>query len=231
MASGILVVGPSGSGKTSGIRNLDPAQSFIINPDKKTLPIQGFKSKYKTVKGADGKLDVANTNYYEANDPQTILKLMKMVSDQKPETKILVIDTINHVMTAEFIKKIRVSGFQKWSDLAADVYNIVEAISGLRDDLFVFVTGHNETSFDADGGKVNKLRTLGKLLDEKINLESMFTTVLFTSVSQKDKNIPYGFMTQTDGSTTAKSPMGMFNDIRIPNDYQFVVDKIKEYQN
>lgn len=226
MANGVLVIGPSGSGKTTGIRNLNPGETFIIAPDRKPLPIPGWKQKYKPVTK-----DNPNGNYVETNDAATIKGLMEYVSNKRPEVKALFIDTINHVMTGRFMADAKKTGFQKFTDLALDIYSIIDLIPNLRPDLHVFVTGHTEIGYDADGGKVVKLRTIGKMLDEKIDIPSMFTTVLFTKVIRKDNKNEYTFMTQADGYTCGKSPMGMFDEFEIPNDYNIVMEKINKYNN
>jgi RNase adaptor protein for sRNA GlmZ degradation len=231
VAAGVLIVGPSGSGKTTGIRSLNAKETFIINADRKALPIKGWKTDYKTIRKSDGKVDMTVSNYLELNDPTQILQVMQYISKSRPEIKVITLDTLNHMMTSEFLKKAKNAGFQKFVDIALDTYNILSAIPDLREDLTVFVVGHNEVAFDAEGGKVNKLRTIGKMLDEKVNIESLFTTVLYTSVDTKDAKTPYGFLTQTDGSSTGKSPLGMFDEGRIPNDYSYVLEKIKQYEN
>jgi predicted ATP-dependent serine protease len=230
MANGVLIVGPAGSGKSTAIRNLDPKTTFIIAPDKKSLPIKGWRNSYQTVR-KDNKVDLMASNYLELDDPQQIVKVLEYISANRPDVVTIVLDTISHIMTSEFIKKAKNPGFQKYTDLAVDIYNICKTISTIRSDITVFVTGHTEVSFDADGGKVTKLRTIGKMLDEKVTIESLFTIVLFTSVDLKDKANPYGFETQTNGYNTAKSPMGMFEESRIVNDYNYVLDKIKQYEN
>ena len=231
MANGVLVVGPAGSGKSTAIRNLDPEKTFIIAPDKKSLPIKGWRSKYTTVKTIEGKTDLTKSNYLEIDDPAQIIAVLNYISANRPEIDVVVLDTISHIMTSEFIKKAKQAGYQKFTDLAVDIYNICKTISMMRSDITVFVTGHTEVNIDADGGKLTKLRTIGKMLDEKITVESLFTNVLFTSIDLKDAKNPYGFETQTNGYTTAKSPMGMFDDPRISNDYNYVLEQIKKYEN
>lgn len=231
MAAGVLIVGPSGSGKSTGIKSLNANETFVINSDRKPLPLKGWKSNYKTVKKSDGKVDMNASNYLELNDPIQILQVLNFISKNRPEIKVVILDTLNHVITSEFLKNVKVAGFQKFADLALNIYNILGTIAEMREDLTVFVLGHNEITFDAEGGKINKLRTIGKMLDEKVNIESLFTTVLFTSTDPKDPEVPYGFLTQTDGSSTGKSPAGMFDSMRIPNDFNLILTKIKQYEN
>ena len=231
MAQGVLVLGPPGTGKSSGIRNLDPAKTFVICSDRKALPIRGWRNKYKTVYKEDGKgIDMAKSNYIETNHPATILSILQYVSDKCPHITTVVIDTLGHVMTSEFMKNIKITGFQKFNDLASDIYNICNKIPDLRKDLFVFVLSHVEAGYDTAGDKMIKIRTIGKLLDEKINIESMFTVVFLTSVKEsKDNVLEYTFI--TNNGNPAKSPFGMFTEREIPNDYNLVMEKVNEYEH
>lgn len=231
MANGILIVGPPGSGKSTAIETLDPKTTFIINSDKKPLPFSKWRTNYVTVTKPDGKVDYDKSNYVEINEPVVIYKVLEYISAKRPEIKEIVIDTLNHILTAEFMRTAKISGYQKFTDLALDVYNILKLIPTLRKDLIVYVMGHPEVSYDADGSKLTKLRTIGKMLDEKVNIESMFTVVLFTSVQLKNEAIPYGFETQTDGFNTGKSPKGMFSDRRIPNDFAKISETIRTFEN
>lgn len=101
----------------------------------------------------------------------------------------------------------------------------------MRDDITVFFLSHSEEIF-VEAGRKTKIKTIGKLLDEKITIEGLFTIVLLSKVeSDSDTMQTSGyFITQSDGISTMKSPEGMF-DLRIPNDLQFVLDKIEEYNN
>lgn len=224
MSEGILIIGPSGSGKTTGIRNLNPLETFIIAPDRKPLPIPGWRSKYKPMDK-----DNPNGNYLETYNTNNIINTLQYISEKRLEIKSVFIDTINHVMTAKFMADVKKKGYDKFNDLASDIYNIITLIPMLREDLKVFVTGHADISIDADGSKQVKLRSIGKMLDDKIDIPSLFTIVLFTKVIRKDNKNEYTFMTQGDGYTCGKSPMGMFEDFEIPNDYKLVIEKIDKY--
>lgn len=231
MANSVLIIGPSGSGKSSSIRTLDPKTTFIIAPDRKALPIRGWRSNYVTVRNDKKEIDFTKSNYVEINEPVAIKRLMDYISVNRPDIKTIVIDTLNHAMTAEFMRKINVAGFGKWSEFALAIYNICNVIPDLRQDLTVIVTGHNEMVSNLDGTLSNRLKTLGKLLEEKITVESLFTTVLFSFADPRSKDLPYGFHTQSDGGTTAKSPMGLFDSTKIPNDLAFVLDKLAKYES
>lgn len=231
MANKILVLGQPGTGKTSAARNLDPKETFIICPDEKALPFKGWKHNYKTTYKEDNKLDLEKTNFYRTTSPQVVRSLVKAISDSKPEIKVIVIDTITSLMISELMKRIGEKGFEKFNDFAYDTYSIIKMIDGLRDDLTVIVLAHVEENYDSEGSlRVSFMVPGGKLLKEKIKVESMFTTVLFTEVEMKD-NVPnYYFITQNNGKNSCKSPEGMFDELRIDNDYKFVLDKIKEYE-
>jgi hypothetical protein len=224
MAEGILIIGSSGSGKSTSFRNLDPKKTFIIQPDSKPLPFKGWKENYHHFSN-----DNLTGNYLESAEPQMILKVMDYISEKRPEIEVLIIDTLTHIMTTKFMADAKKIGYQKFTDLALDIYNICTRIPKLRKDLYVIATGHPEIGYDADGSKSIKMRTIGKLLDEKIDIPSLFTTVLFSNVRRLDKKNEYTFMTQSDGYTVGKSPMGLFSELEIPNDAQLVIDAIKNY--
>jgi hypothetical protein len=113
--------------------------------------------------------------------------------------------------------------------MAQHVYQVLKTAMNMRDDLNIVVSTHSENI----GDRINpyyKMKTLGKMLDSVITLEGLFTYVLFTTVQRDDEGNPsYKFITNSDGTCTAKSPMGLFNDIYIDNDLNYVVNRIKEY--
>jgi adenylate kinase family enzyme len=230
MANKILILGQPGTGKTSSARNLDPATTFIICPDEKALPFKGWKNNYKTIIGENGKIDLAKTNFYRTSSPQIVKAMLKAISDSKPETKVILLDTITSLMISENMKRIGEKGFEKFNDFAYDTYSIIKMIDGLRDDLTVIVIAHVEENYDSEGQlRVSFMVPGGKLLREKIKVESMFTTVLYTEVEMKD-NLPlYHFTTQNNGKNSCKSPEGMFEEFRINNELLDVLKKMKEY--
>ena len=113
--------------------------------------------------------------------------------------------------------------------MAAHVFNIINAAKNMRSDLTVFILSHIENGTDLFGNRQVKIKTIGKLLDEKIVIEGLFNIVLMTSVEKTENGFEYMFQTQADGLSTVKSPMGMF-DAKIPNDLQLVIDTINKYE-
>jgi hypothetical protein len=123
-------------------------------------------------------------------------------------------------------------GYEKFSVMARDTVTMIKTARQLRDDMTVFYFSHPDTI--EDGGDIigYKMKTSGKLIDNQINLEGLFTVVLYTNVEEsKDGNIQYGFLTNRFKKIPAKSPDGMFNELKIPNDLQLVVNTLNEYYN
>lgn len=227
--SATLVYGPSGSGKSTAIRNLSPSSTGIICTDSKPLPFKGWKKNYITKYDADGKMNPAISNYIETKKPASILKVLK-IWEANLDIKTIVWDTMTHAITYRFMTDPKVD-WDFYKILAREIYEILNFIQTMKKD--VIVIGHNDTKFDAStGGKIDAIKTIGKLLDEKVDIASMFTVVLTTAITKDSDGKPeYSFRTQTDGSNFAKSPMGMFESLTIPNDYNLVLTKIHEYYN
>jgi hypothetical protein len=220
MSQAIAIVGPSGTGKSTSIETLNPKETYIINVASKALPFQEWKGKYNK----------ENKNIANIIQSEHVLELVKKISTTAPHIKYIVIDDVQYTMSDEFMRKAMEKGFDKFSILARNMYNLLapQTHASLRDDLFVFFLFHDEKS--DDGGR--KIKSIGKLLDDKITLEGLFSIVLYTRVEHDAKNgNKYYFVTQTDGSTTAKSPKGMFPETLIPNDLQYVVNSITKYEN
>ena len=125
-------------------------------------------------------------------------------------------------MANDFMRKAMEKGFDKFTQIGQNVWKIITESQKCRPDLNIYFLMHLE--LDANNGK-KKAKTIGKMLDEKITLEGLFTIVLFTSLENKE----YTFITQNDGNNTGKSPKGMFESFKIPNDLALVNQKINEY--
>lgn len=194
----VLILGESGSGKSTSLRNFEPTEISIFNVAGKPLP---FRKKLPKATISDyGKI---------------------MAGMQKSDKKSFAIDDSQYLLCFEMFSHAKETGYQKFTDMALNFYTLIKfVIDRLPDDVIVYFLHHTET--DANGKL--KAKTVGKMLDEKLTVEGLFSIVL---LCQTDGTRHY-FVTQSDGFTTAKSPMDMF-DLEIDNDLKFVDTKIREY--
>ena len=223
MASKLIgVVGSTGTGKSTSIKHLDPKETYIINVAKKELPF----------KGADKLYNAENKNYKEIDDANEITRLLKTISEKAPHIKNIVIEDSNYIMGFNIVSKATEIGFTKFSIMARDMVELFREARKLRDDLKVFYFTHPETIEESGEVVGYKIKTAGKLIDNQIVLEGLLTICLYTYVDEnKDGTSTYNFVTNRFKKYPAKSPDGMFTDIKIPNNLQEVVNKIDEYYN
>ena len=209
------VMGESGAGKSSSERNLNPESSFIIDCDKKGLPWKGWRDQFNTERA----------NYYRTDKIPVVMKLLERINteDKFQKIKVVVIDTLNGLMVADEVKRMKEKGYDKWVDLAQCVWELIDYCLELRDDLFVVLVCHSQTQKEDDGYTFTRIKTSGKKLD-KLCIESKLTTVLYAEA--KDGN--YIFHTHANNST-AKTPFGAFQEDEIPNDLVKVLEVLKEY--
>ena len=221
MASKLIgIVGETSTGKSTSIKHLNPDETYIINVAKKELPFKGSEKMYN----ADKK------NYKEVDDANEISRLLKTISDKAPHIKNIVIEDSNYIMGFNIVARATEVGFTKFSIMARDMVALFQEARKLRDDLKVFYFTHPETI--EEGGEVTgyKIKTAGKLIDNQIVLEGLLTICLYTFVEEnKDGTCTYNFVTNRYKKFPAKSPDGMFADIKIPNNLQTVVNTIDEY--
>lgn len=223
MASKLIgIVGPTGTGKSTSIKHLDPKETYIINVAKKELPFKGSEKLYNT----------ENKNYKEVDDANEITRLLKTISEKAPHIKNIVIEDSNYIMGFNIVAKATEVGFTKFSLMAKDMVDLFREARKLRDDLKVFYFTHPETIEDSGEIIGYKIKTAGKMIDNQVLLEGLLTVCLYTHVEEnKDGTTNYQFVTNRFKKYPAKSPDGMFEDIKIPNNLQFVVNKIDEYYN
>jgi len=218
----IGIVGQTGTGKSTSIKHLDPKETYIINVAKKELPFKGSEKLY----------NLESKNYKEADDANEISRLLKTISEKAPHIKQIIIEDSNYIMGFNMVAKATETGFTKFSLMAKDMVDLVRTARQLRDDLIIYYFTHPESI--EDGGEIvgYKIKTAGKLIDNQINLEGLFTVVLYTNVEEKkDGAIDYNFVTNRYKKFPAKSPDGMFAEIKIPNNLQEVSNTIREYYN
>lgn len=196
-----LILGESGSGKSASLRNFEPADVSIFNVAAKPLP---FRKK----------LPSRATSDYSA--------IMQGISQS--QKKAFVIDDSQYLLCFESFAKAKETGYGKYTDMALHFYNLVQfVIRQTPPDVIVYFLHHTDT--DANTGKI-KAKTMGKMLDNQLTLEGLFAIVLMCYTDGK-KHV---FITQSDGLTTAKSPMDMFPP-EIDNDLKAVDTAIREYYN
>ena len=212
MGQVIAVMGESGSGKTTAMRNLDPKKTYYIDSDMKGLSWKGWRKAYNKE---------AN-NYIQIDDPKVALAFLGNINDKAPQVKTVVIDTLNGLMVAEEMRRSKEKGYDKWTDIASYVWDLIQLALKCRDDLAVIFLCHSQTERDDNGNIWTRIKTSGRKLD-KIVLESKFTTVLLCR-TEGDK---HWFETQANFST-AKSPVGAL-PAEMENDIVPVLKALEEY--
>lgn len=210
MAKMLLVMGEPASGKTVSLRNIPKNELYYIDCDKKGLNYKGWKNDFNEEK----------KNYFKSNDGEKILQCMAAISQKREDIKYIAIDTINSIMIADEMRRSKDKNFDKWVDLASCIFNLINIVPDLRDDLTVIFIGHTQT--DDEG--FTRLLTNGKKLN-KIGLEKYFDTVLIA----KNNDGNYVFET-TSPNSTARVPMGSYeNQQYIENDLYEIIKELKEY--
>lgn len=229
MAELIGIVGNSGSGKSTSIRNLDPNSTFIINVTGKPLPLKGFKKNYKPLSQDKETKKVIGNLYNNVSDVTKIAQMLKVVDKTRPEIKTVIIEDAQYIMSFEAMDRASEKGYEKFIQMASNFYSVLKECMNMRDNLKVFILTHAENL--GDGFNPNyKIKTIGKMIDTMITVEGLFTYVFFTAIlKDPEGKSEYKFVTQSDGTTTAKSPMGCFEELYIDNDLQYIIEKIDEY--
>lgn len=214
MATVIGIMGDSGSGKTTSLRNLDPSSTFIIDSDGKGLSWRGWKAQYN--EGAK--------NYFRTDDQNRVMAYLASINSGAPHIKVVVIDTLNGIMVADESRRRNEKSYDKWSDLAWAVWDIVNYALTMRDDITVIFTAHAQTDRDDNGYVHSRIKTSGRKLD-KLQIETKLQALLF---AKRNGDGEYVFEVHSNNST-AKTPPGLYDVETIPNDIAQVVDDLREY--
>ena len=200
MGIGVMILGQSGTGKSYSMKNFNEDEICLISVQKSLLP---FRKKFDEA--------VVTDSYTE------IIKTLK-----KTTKKVVVIDDTQYLMCNEFMRRAAEKGYDKFTEIAQNFWSlVVQEVNNLADDVIVYLLCHTAT----DENGVEKMKTIGRMIDEKITPEGLFTIVLKTAVSDGQ----YYFITQNNGKDTVKSPEGMFNTYAINNDLKYVDEKIRNY--
>lgn len=196
----VMILGASGSGKSTSLRNFPPDEIGIFNVASKPLPFRGGKD-----------MKVANGATYSG-----VTKSL-----EKNTCRAYAIDDSQYLMAFEMFDKAKEKGYNKFTDMAQNFYNLIQTIiNNTTPDTIVYFLHHTEEMTDGH----LKAKTIGKMLDEKLTVEGLFSIVLYCYNSDQE----HYFITQSDGTTTAKSPMEMF-PLKIDNDLKVVDTAIREY--
>jgi RNase adaptor protein for sRNA GlmZ degradation len=228
MSRAVLILGESGAGKSTSIRTLDPKETFIINSLGKDLPFKGSSKQY-TYFDRDKN---PNGNMVKTSHSHATLKWLEHISKNMPHIKNVVIDDNTHQSSLEYLRRIREHSFEKFNDIADNMVNIAQTAINLRDDIIVFILHHvTETGDGMIEEKKVKAQTIGKLVNEKLGqYESYFTTILLATKAKTANggDVEHFFLTR-DANSSTKSPMGMFEEAKIPNDLSLIRDVITKY--
>lgn len=226
MANFVLILGNTGSGKSTSIKTLDPKATVIINVLGKDLPFKGSRGMYNP----------ANKNMFNIHSHSDIIAYLKSINDNAKHVKNVVIDDATYIMRTEFFDRSKERGFDKYNELADHFRLIIATCGQLRTDLNVFMMIHSEP-VETDGSIIGyKVSTVGKLLDKMYNPVESVSIALYCEPQFDDKGTPtFGFYTHKKlvrgAELPCKSPDGLFDEDFIPNDLQYVVNKVTEYYN
>lgn len=215
MGRAICVMGESGSGKTTSMRNLPPEKTVYIDCDGKGLAWKGWRNSY----------NAERHNYLRNSNKEDIIKYLAAIDTRKEYAHVeyVVIDTINGIMVDDEMERMKEKNYDKWIDLAMAVYGIILYALKSRDNLTIMFLAHTQTERDESGYAFTRVKTSGKKLD-KIVLESKFPVVLHA----KNSGGRYVFEVHANNST-AKTPMGAFEQMEVDNDIMEVLKVLSEY--
>lgn len=211
MSTVSFILGESGVGKTSSLRNLDPKQTLLIQCLRKPLPFRAEGWAYHSKESSSG-------NIFVADDSQSIIMLMT-----KTRRQIIVLDDFSYSMTNNFMRRSAETGYLKFTEIARAAWDIVNAAMCLDNHVRVYIIGHTNTTEDG----ITRIKTVGKLLDEKVTLEGYVTIVLRAIVVDQE----HYFLTKNNGHDTVKTPLDMFEEEKIPNDLKVVDEAIVKFYN
>lgn len=240
MSNAIAVVTESGFGKSTSygkipkedlgteydIEGLNPKHTLLINVKGKPLPFRGWKKWYKSIDFNVPPSQNVDANYLVSTDPAEIIKVMNQFN-LKENIKNVIIDDAQYLMAEEFMANALKAGYDKYNKMAKNAYDVINTGLKLRPDINFFFLTHAEETKEGS----YKMKTIGKMLDEKVTLQGLFTIVLYgkETFDNANKKVTKVFVTNYDGEYPAKSPVGMFKDLYIPNDLGKVSKIVNDY--
>lgn len=229
MSSNIIgLAGFSGSGKSTSLKYLTPESTFIISCTNKQLQIPGFRKKYPKAKIENTKLV---GNWLISNNYANIEKIMKIISNTRPEIKTIVIDDANYLLSNETFATALDKGYTKFSIMAKNYYDLLMMCQSLRDGLTVVFICHIENA-GTEENPMYKIWTTGKMLSQQVNLDGLFSYLIYSERYKDDESdeIKYRFKTRTDGNDTCRTVAGCFEDKYIEPNMKLVIDTINKFE-
>ena len=229
MSNLVTLAGFSNSGKSTSLKYLNPSETFIISCTNKQLQIPGFRKKYPKVEIKDGKLV---GNWYVNSNYTQIEKILDLISIKRDDIKVVVIDDANYLLSNETFANVSVKGYEKFSAMAKNYYDLIQHCQNLRDDLTVVFVTHIE-NFGTDMDPEYRMWTTGKMLTSQINLDGLFSYIIYSEryIDDVDGDVHYRFKTRTDGNDTCRSVEGCFTDKYIEPNMKLVLDTITAFEN
>lgn len=229
MSNIIGLVGLSNSGKSTSLKYLNPEETFIVSCTNKQLQIPGFRKKYPKISVDNGKL---YGNWLVSNNYEQITKIMKIVSKTRPEIKVICLDDCNYLLSNETFQNALVKGYEKFSVMSKNYYDLIQTCQDLRDDLTVVFISHIE-NFGTDIDPEYRMWTTGKMLTNQINLDGLFSYIIYAEryIDDSGDEVKYRFKTRTDGNDTCRSVAGCFENKYIEPNMKLVIDTINEFEN
>lgn len=219
MSKLIAIAGDTGVGKSTSLVHLDPKETYIINVAGKELPFKGSSKLY----------NVNNKNYRVVETAGEVLALLNTLSGKASEIKNIIIEDANYLMGFNMVDRATETGFTKFSLMAQSMKNLIQGAKKLRDDITVVYMSHIEEIEDSGDIVGYKLKTAGKLVDKELKLDGLFTVVLYAVPETKGEATTYNFYTNRFKKYPAKSPAGMFPEVRMENNLKTVIETVNEY--
>ena len=223
MAELVLVLGNSGTGKTYSTKTLPIEKTLFIKTTKKEI---GYRHNYIPIKSSD-----KTGNLFVSSNVKDIITVLEH-STKNRDFEYYVFDDIQYLMSFEFFKRIKETRYyNKYVDIGKNTYDLYNfIIDKIPDDKIAFVMSHMDETI-VEGRKYSKIMTIGDAVDNKLRIQGLANVILYTGVSRDliNKKVDYFFETQNSGYNDCKSPEGMFDELLIPNDLNYVAQKIKEY--
>ena len=219
-----LILGGSGSGKSRSIKHLPPKHTFVVNVVGKDLPFKGSEKIYPLFDMTTGQ-----GNMLVTKSTKVIAKVLKYISENRPEIKFIIIDDNQYISLFTYTKRIDEKDWAKYNTIAVNMIDLVEFCKELRPDIQTYILQHIESGEDASGNQQIQAKTMGKFVKEKVTYEGLFTMVLLCDKEEGEEGKVEHFFWTRKANSTVKSPEEMFAEQKIPNDLRIVAKAIHEY--